>query len=210
MQRQVPPGYQYMHLIATNPELPNFIELQQALPPFVQIVEVLQTDRLHEALNPAIAYYAAGREYFSFRLDDDDALTPNYLQLVVDNWHRKLRSITAVDGWYIGINRRRAGGQELRMVKAFNAGSPHGTGAYNDNIHSLGKHNAIPGTGHITAPVYWLRTVHRSNVTLAGHAGTPWGRKDTDVAPELVLPKEFPHLSQAAMTAALRLDPVTL
>lgn len=203
----VPEGYDYTHLVAINPDLPNKEALQLTLPKHVQLVEIGTHERLEVGLMLPLNWVIEGHEYFTFRLDDDDALTTNYLQMVADKWDRGYDVITPVEGWFIGVDRM-SFGEPMRAVAAVNAGSPHGIGAYNKRIHDLGKHNAIPGTVGITDRVYWLRTVHRSNVSLAGNPNTPWGKKRTEnVDPLTVLANNFPHLSAGAVEDALRRGP---
>lgn len=221
---RVPEGYEYMHLIATNPNCPLRQQLKAALSPYlfprVYVVDIEPSARLDEALQPCISSLVPlGDEYFTFRLDDDDALVGDYLDLVVREWPERQHGqsiqrrhvIAPAKGFYFGLDRHAgaaAGEEPLRMVPAVNPGSPHGIGAYNDNIHALGKHNAIPGTVPFLDRVYWLRTVHRSNVTLAGHGGTVWGGRGNDVIPEPLLERFFPHLDVEQITAALRQEPV--
>ncbi len=207
MQRQLPSGYFYNHLVAINPNLPNEKALLSTFPWFVRVVRIAPEERLEHGLEHAINALAAQDEYFTFRLDDDDALTDDYLPMVASLWERGHSIITPVEGYFIGANRRKPH-LPLRMVPAVNAGSPHGIGAFNAHIHALGKHNAIPGTVGITGRVYWLRSVHRSNVTLAGHAGTPWGKTDADVPPRPTLERYFTHLSHDALAEALTHTPI--
>lgn len=208
MHRRVPEGYIYSHILATNHNLPNEKALLATLPWFVRIVRMEPTQRLEQGLERAIDGLAGGMEYFTFRLDDDDALVADYFELVVSQWDHGYPVIAPASGFFIGTNRRKPH-LPLRMVPATNVGSPHGIGAYNARIHDLGKHNAIDGTIAFTDRVYWLRSVHRSNVTLAGHAGTPWGKTNDDVPPAPTLARYFPHLSHDTLAEVLRLDPTS-
>jgi hypothetical protein len=208
IEKRLPPGYVYTHLVAVNPDLPIRTELEQSFTSSTQQIAEIETSlRLEKGLAPLIDNIVGPHDYFTFRLDDDDALCAEYVDMVVAQWEHGHAVITPTRGFYIGIKRSMVG-EPLRVVPASNPGSPHGIGAFNAHIHALGKHNAIPGTVGIADRVYWLRSVHRSNVTLAGHAGTAWGASNADVAPAVTLERFFPHLSLPAVTEALRQDPI--
>lgn len=209
LRKNLPPGYIYTHLVAVNAELPCHDALAESCHGSpAQLINIEQGRRLEKALDPTIASLATGYEgFFTFRLDDDDALIPRYLHTVSGCWEAGYQVITPVEGYFIGVDRKRAH-FPLRMVPAVNAGSPHGIGAFNANIHNFGKHNAIPQTvGVGVGRPFWLRTVHRSNVTLAGHPGSPWGSQGKDVAADIMLPQHFPHLDPSAVHDALLRSP---
>jgi hypothetical protein len=197
-------GVRLTYLVLVSTELPQ--EWKDAVRASVaglqdaRVFEIGGQENFYRVVRQAVVDIAAEERVFTFRLDDDDALSANYLRTVIKLARGASDTVICMDR---GIWIERLGDRIVAIegAKPFNA---QGIGYLTrragklQTIFNLGDHRYLGRKNrcrHETRSVSWIRGVHADNdspVTIP---------EDGAVAPDWL--RFFPHIDPVAAFAAL-------
>jgi hypothetical protein len=159
----------FRYLILISNALPSFWQARLAAitshRPWCRILRLAREESLNARARQAAADFANGAPLFSFRIDDDDALSANYLDALVA--HADIGSpvaLTFADGIYLRTSDFAAFAIRRPLIAI-------GLGYLAPNadrtIFDLGSHMTIPERGtrvvEISGGPHWIRSVHSQN-----------------------------------------------
>lgn len=197
-------GVRLTYLVLVSTELPqewkDAVRASITMLQDARVFEIGGQEHFYRVVRQAVVDIAAEERVFTFRLDDDDALSANYLRMVFDLARGASDTVICMDR---GIWIARQGDRIVAIESAqpFNA---QGIGYLTrrseklQTIFNLGDHRYLGRENrcrHETRSVLWIRGVHADNdspVTLP---------KDGAVIPDWQ--RLFPHVDPAAALAAL-------
>jgi hypothetical protein len=202
----------FWHVVLISPGLPapwrnRLDHLAAGTGAWCRVREVADHDNIAKAASLAAAECAEGRRVFSFRLDDDDAVSIHYLDAA------RKAAAAAPDGTVISFDT----GVKIQGIDAQGAivapssypfialglghvGSPHG----GQTIFDLGSHRTIrqrAATVQLADQTYWCRSVHATSD--AGKRSAPKQPKMNATEIARRLSSDFPFLDFERLVAAL-------
>lgn len=199
----------FRHLVFVSPELPAIWlkRLRKSLAGIRhKIVSIAPEENLKDKARASVADFSSGAPFFTFRVDDDDALPSGYLDCILSNQPTDgtHRALSFDEGYFIRKRNRGSFAVELRSkpLIAIGLGLYSPAGAEPKTIFCLGNHKTInqfvPVT-HLASP-HWLRTIHDTNDSEARVRN-----KNLYTRPQLkrLLTEEFPALTLSRVISAL-------
>jgi len=202
---------QFQHIILTSAELPQEWKTKlyaiASRAPWLKIVELAPADSHIVAARDAVQEFSSSSRTFTFRLDDDDALSSAYVDAIVsattlvpDN------TVLSFDTGF-KFQQGRFGGlilsQRVRALGSAGLGYVR-SGSDTKTIFDLGSHTEIGGTNavhHIADKPYWIRTFHDTNDTERNRRII---RRYTSFRHlRSVLAKDFPYVNPTRAVAVL-------
>jgi hypothetical protein len=175
--------------------------------PWLRVVTVPQDEHISNVSAKVVTTFAGHRRSFNFRIDDDDALAPSFLDAVLQQSEVSTDDVVLSfgEGFYL----QAAGPGALKLQERKYRNSSVGLGLFSSNariksIYALGNHRKV----HEVRPVvdvadrhYWISTIHSDNDS---SKAIPKSEKaiPQDVARARLAPI-FPHLDLEQAFAAL-------
>jgi hypothetical protein len=163
----------FFHLIAYSSELPASItarldEIYTEHKCWLQLLKVQPHEALADVLRMPIRSLSKGRRLFNFRIDDDDAISPDFVTATL------VAAEECPDGtvlsFDIGIYVQRIAGDEFIVHEFDYPKIAIGLGVFSgpecvELVFDLPVHHKIPQhrTRNIRDRHYWLRTLHSHN-----------------------------------------------
>jgi hypothetical protein len=163
---------QFRHLVFISPEMPLIWKLRLRMSLIGirhKVVTVRADENLIYKARQTVADLANGDEFFTFRVDDDDALPSGYMRCVLDNKPAapEYKALSCDEGYFIKKLPRDRYLVDRRKVPliAIGLGLYVPKGADPKTVFCLGNHEKINeqvSVERIMSP-RWLRTVHDTN-----------------------------------------------
>ncbi len=190
----------FRYLILISDALPLFWQARLAAStsyrPWCRVLRLAREERVSICARKAAADFANGAPLFSFRIDDDDALSANYLDALVAHVDiAPSLSLSFAEGIYLRMSDFAAFAARRPLVAI---GLEYLAPNTDRTIFDLGPHRTIPerGTGviEVSGGPYWIRSVHSSNDSDCARAFDRPQRFLTHHALGEILRKYFPHI----------------
>lgn len=200
---------QFRHLVFISPEMPLIwkLRLRKSLIGIRhKIVRVRADENLLLKAKATVAVLAKGDEFFTFRVDDDDALPNGYMRSILANRPTEpgYKALSCDEGYYVKKlprNRYLVDRRNVPLI-AIGLGLYVSKGAEPRTIFCLGNHKKIiekVEVIRITSP-WWLRTVHGSNDSMSKLKD---GKIYSPGQVERLIQREFPALEHSKAMSAL-------
>ncbi|HEM8494225.1 TPA: hypothetical protein U2Q01_000640 [Burkholderia multivorans] len=194
----------FIHLIAYSSGLPPDIraslhEISRPHRPWLQLLEVHPQEKFVDKVRDTVMAIAGGQVAFNFRIDDDDAISPDFVDAVV------LASTSAPEGtvlsFDLGCYVQRIADDRFTVYDFDYPKIAIGLGVFcgatsSECVFDLPVHTKIPAERivHIRDQNYWIRTLHSHNDS--GTRSASVQPVDGNNAVALLRPR-FGHLSIA-------------
>jgi len=200
----------FRYLVLTSRNLPLLWRLRLKTMvwryPWCQIVELLPDENIRRRARAEASAFAKRAPLFSFRIDDDDALSVTYLDALLAHVNVKAAAAYCFDrGLYVQNSKQGT----LMAVPTHKPLVAVGLGYLDPSgkktVFDLGNHTKIAEQGPVStlpgAP-FWIKSIHAGNDSkdpFAGYLDGCLGPADLDRA----MREYFPHIDIGRLTRAL-------